>query len=157
MSGDSLVICTTCNEQIARSAASCPKCGSARSLRDRLTASQLRMVYYLLAIIFSMAIHPVVFLLVVFGGGFYLFRNKFSARPKLVRNIGIGISAFWCLLLLRELWRRLAKMMAQKIMKRREKHRPALYHKNSLTCVFRQWVRVGRIAGVKKSPKVFVS
>lgn len=98
MSEDSLVICTTCNEKIARSAASCPKCGSARSLRDRLTASQLRVVYYLLAIILSIAIHPVVFLLVVFGGGFYLFKNKFSARPKLVRNIGIGLSAFLVLI-----------------------------------------------------------
>lgn len=99
MSEDSLVICTTCNEQIARSAASCPKCGSARSLRERLTSSQLHIAYYLVAIIFSMAIHPIVFLLVVFGGGFYLFRNKFSARPKLVRNIGIGVSAFLVLII----------------------------------------------------------
>jgi hypothetical protein len=100
MSEDSLVICTTCNEQIARSAASCPKCGSARSFRERLTASQLRVVYYLIAIIFSMAIHPIAFFLVVFGGGFYLFRNKFSARPKLVRNIGIGVGAFLALIII---------------------------------------------------------
>ena len=99
MLDDNLVICTSCNEQIARSAESCPKCGSARSFRERLTASQLHIVYYLIAIIISMAIHPIVFLLVVFGGGFYLFRNKFSARPKLVRNIGIGVGAFLVLII----------------------------------------------------------
>lgn len=100
MSDDSLVNCATCNEQIARSAASCPKCGSARSFKERLTASQLRVVYYFIAIIFSMAIHPIVFLLIVFGGGFYLFKDKLSSRPKLARNIGIGVGAFLALVII---------------------------------------------------------
>ena len=38
---NALVSCPSCNEMISGTAKACPKCGNARSLKDRLTGKQI--------------------------------------------------------------------------------------------------------------------
>ena len=43
MAGDahSLIACPSCGEMISKTAKACPKCGNARSLKDRMSKSQM--------------------------------------------------------------------------------------------------------------------
>ena len=53
----SLIACPSCGEMISKTAKACPKCGNARSLKDRMSKSQL-VSFMAIFIGVALLVHP---------------------------------------------------------------------------------------------------